>query len=65
MVWVRAVALLGMLVVGAAAAHAAYLRSVPPVSNKVPGPFGPNETPSVLVMSVLPGPVYAGLSKPK
>jgi hypothetical protein len=40
-------------------AVAAYLQSLPPVSNKVPGPFGPNETPDVFVMSVQPGPVFA------
>ena len=42
----------------------AYLRSLPAVSRKVPGPFGPNETPSVFVMSVQPGVVYATLPKP-
>jgi hypothetical protein len=47
-----------------ALAIVAYLRSVPPVSRKVPGPFGPNETPSVFVMSVQPGEVYAKLPKP-
>jgi mono/diheme cytochrome c family protein len=29
-----------------ALAMAAYLKSLPPLSNKVPGPFGPNETPT-------------------
>jgi mono/diheme cytochrome c family protein len=48
-----------------ALAIAAYLKSLPPVSNQVAGPFGPNETPTVFVMSVLPGAVYAGLPKPK
>jgi mono/diheme cytochrome c family protein len=48
-----------------ALAIAAYLKSLPPVSHKVAGPFGPTETPSVFVMSVLPGDVYAGLPKPK
>jgi len=48
-----------------ALAIAAYLKSLPPVSRKVAGPFGPTETPSVFVMSVLPGDVYAGLPKPK
>jgi mono/diheme cytochrome c family protein len=48
-----------------ALAIAAYLKSLPPVSNKVPGPFGPSEAPTVFVMSVLPGNVYAGLPKPK
>jgi mono/diheme cytochrome c family protein len=42
-----------------AMAMAAYLQSLPPVSNKVAGPFGPNETPDVFVMSVQPGPAYA------
>ncbi len=48
-----------------AAAIAAYLKSLPPVSNQVPGPFGAAETPTVFVMSILPGPVYDGLAKPK
>ena len=48
-----------------AMAIAAYLKSLPPISNKVPGPFGPAETPSVLVMSVQPGDVYARLPQPK
>jgi mono/diheme cytochrome c family protein len=48
-----------------AMAIAAYLKSLPPISNKVPGPFGPNETPAVLVMSVQPGDVYARLPHPK
>ena len=48
-----------------ALAIAAFLKSYRPVKNKVPGPFGPNEKPSVFVMSVLPGEVYAGLPKPK
>jgi mono/diheme cytochrome c family protein len=33
-------------------AIADYLRSLPPVKNEVPGPFGPSETPSVAVMKV-------------
>ncbi len=48
-----------------AQAIAAYLKSLTPVSHKVPGPFGPAETPTVFVMSVQPGAVYAGLPKPK
>jgi len=32
----------------------AFLRSLPPVSNKVPGPFGPTETPTSFVMKVVP-----------
>jgi mono/diheme cytochrome c family protein len=42
-----------------ALAIAAFLKSLPPVSNKVPGPFGPNEAPTVCVMSVQPGAAYA------
>lgn len=44
---------------------AAYLKSLPALSNKAAGPFGPNETPTVLVMSAQPPDVYAGLPKPK
>jgi mono/diheme cytochrome c family protein len=32
----------------------AYLKSLPPVKNKVPGPFGPNEKPTSFVMKVVP-----------
>jgi mono/diheme cytochrome c family protein len=42
-----------------ALAIAAFLKSLPPVSNKVPGPFGPGEMPSVFVMSIQPGAAYA------
>jgi mono/diheme cytochrome c family protein len=45
-----------------AAAIAAYLRSLPPVHNKVPGPFGPNDTPTSFVMKIVPPP---GGSAPK
>jgi mono/diheme cytochrome c family protein len=48
-----------------ALAIAAFLKSLPPISNQVPGPFGPSQTPTVFVMTVLPGNVYAGLPKPK
>jgi mono/diheme cytochrome c family protein len=34
----------------------AYLRSLPPVNNKVPGPFGPSEAPTSFVMKVVPPP---------
>jgi mono/diheme cytochrome c family protein len=37
-----------------AQAIVAYLRSVPPVKNKVLGPFGPTETPTGFVMKVVP-----------
>ena len=47
-------------------AHAivAYLRSLPPVKNAVPGPFGPKETPTELVFVIVPGEVYAKLPPP-
>ena len=32
----------------------AFLRSIPPVQNKVVGPFGPTETPTSFVMKVVP-----------
>jgi mono/diheme cytochrome c family protein len=35
-------------------AIAAYLKSLPPVSNKVPGPFGPGEMPTAFVMRIIP-----------
>ena len=39
-----------------AMAIAIYLKSLPPVVNKVPGPFGPNDTPTAFVMRVIPPP---------
>ena len=36
-----------------AAAIVAFLRSLPPIANKVPGPFGPTETPTSFVMKVV------------
>ena len=36
-------------------AIAAYLKSLKPVSNKVAGPFGPSEKPTVFVMTVVRG----------
>lgn len=38
-----------------ALAIATYLKSLPPISNKVPGPFGPQEKPTVFVLSIQPG----------
>ena len=35
-------------------AIAAYLQSLPPVKNKVPGPFGPNQKPTTFVMKIVP-----------
>ena len=37
-----------------AQAIAIFLKSLPPVSNKVPGPFGPNEKPTSFVMKIVP-----------
>ncbi|HMS96238.1 MAG TPA: cytochrome c [Tabrizicola sp.] len=37
-----------------AAAIAAFLKSIPPVSNRVPGPFGPDEAATAFVMRVIP-----------
>lgn len=37
-----------------ARAIATYLKSIPPVHNKVPGPFGPNEKPTSFVMKIAP-----------
>jgi mono/diheme cytochrome c family protein len=47
-----------------AQAIAAYLQSLPPVSHQVPGPFGPNETPTSFVMTIVPGSVYAHMLHP-
>jgi hypothetical protein len=47
-----------------ALAIAAYLKSLKPVKNAVPGPFGPDETPTTFVMTVVPGAVYASMPKP-
>ena len=55
---------LGHLTKSDALAIAAYLKSLPPVKHAVPGPFGPNETPTTFVMTVVPGQVYASMPKP-
>ncbi len=47
-----------------ALAIVAYLKSLPPVKNKVPGPFGASEKVSVFVMDVLPPPVHNSLPPP-
>ena len=47
-----------------AQAIVAYLRSLPSVSKKVPGPFGPKDVPSTLVMTIIPGEVYSKLPPP-
>jgi mono/diheme cytochrome c family protein len=38
-----------------ATAIAVFLKSIPPVKNKVPGPFGPNDKATQFVMKVVPG----------
>jgi mono/diheme cytochrome c family protein len=43
-----------VLTKGDTAAIAAYLKSLPPVRNTVPGPFGPGEKPTSFVMKVVP-----------
>jgi mono/diheme cytochrome c family protein len=47
-----------------ALAIGAYLKSLKPVKHAVPGPFGPSETPTTFVMTVVPGQVYANMPKP-
>jgi mono/diheme cytochrome c family protein len=37
-----------------AAAIAAFLKTLPPVKNKVPGPFGPDEKPTSFVFKLVP-----------
>jgi mono/diheme cytochrome c family protein len=37
-----------------AMAIAAYLKTLPPVKNKVPGPFGPKDQPTAFVMKIIP-----------
>ncbi len=37
-----------------AQAIAAFVKSLPPVTNKVPGPFGPSEKPTSFVLRVVP-----------
>jgi hypothetical protein len=46
-------------------AIAAYLKSLPPVKNTVPGPFGPKDVPSTLVSVIVPGDVFAKMPAPK
>lgn len=41
-----------------------YLKSLPPVSHQVGGPYGQSQTPAESVMVVLPPAVYSGLPKP-
>ncbi len=48
----------------AVAIATAYLKSIKPVSNKVAGPFGPNDKPGIFVFAVIPGDIYSSLPKP-
>jgi len=41
-----------------ALAIAAYLKSLPPIKNKVPGPFGPGQKPAGFVYQVVPADKY-------
>jgi mono/diheme cytochrome c family protein/uncharacterized protein YjiS (DUF1127 family) len=43
----------------------AFLKSLPPVRNKVPGPFGPNETPTSFIMKIVPPAATTGESAPR
>jgi len=47
-----------------ALAIAAYLKTLPPVSNKVPGPFGPTQKPVGFVMQVVPADKYVAPPPP-
>jgi mono/diheme cytochrome c family protein len=48
-----------------AQAIAAYLKSLPPVKNAVPGPYGPKDVPKTFVSVVIPGDAYAKMQAPK
>jgi mono/diheme cytochrome c family protein len=47
-----------------ALAIAAYLKTLPPIRNKVPGPFGPKERPTSFVYQVLPADKYVATPPP-
>jgi mono/diheme cytochrome c family protein len=47
-----------------AASIAAFLKTLPAVHNRVPGPFGPSQTPTSFVMTLMPGEAFAHLPKP-
>lgn len=47
-----------------ALAIADYLKSLKPVRNPTPGPFGPGQKVSVFVMTVVPAQVYNGMPHP-
>jgi len=47
-----------------ALAIAAYLKTLPPIKNKVPGPFGPTQKPTSFVYQVLPADKYVPTPPP-
>ena len=44
-------------------AMVAFLKSLPPVKNRVPGPFGPNDKPTSFVMKIVPPEPVASAAK--
>ena len=48
-----------------ARAIVAFLKSLPPIKNKVPGPFGPSEKPTSFIMKIVPPEAATGESMPK
>ena len=48
-----------------ALAIAAYLKSLPPIKNKAPGPFGPGEKPTSFVYQVVPADHYVPTPAPQ
>lgn len=48
-----------------ALAIAAYLKALPAIKNKVPGPFGPGEKPTSFVYQVIPAGQYVPTPAPK
>jgi mono/diheme cytochrome c family protein len=47
-----------------AQAIVAYLRSLPPIHNKAPGPLGPTEKPDFFVSVIVPGAAYSATQTP-
>jgi mono/diheme cytochrome c family protein len=47
-----------------ALAIAAYLKTLPPIKNKVPGPFGPGQKPTSFVYQVIPADKYVPTPPP-
>ena len=47
-----------------AEAIAAFLKSIPAIKHPVPGPFGPDEKPTVPVFTIIPPDAYASMPKP-